>query len=113
MPHTFEDIIKELHNERRYQKAKWGNPNPNTDQLTENIKPIESYITYITHHLQHAITSISSTPDTQKAIEHIHKITALGIKCMQDNGTYIRTGTLTTNQRNHQTYDYSQLDIDQ
>ena len=75
--------------------------------------PIESYITYITHHLQQAIASISSTPDTQKAIEHIHKITALGIKCMQDNGTYIRTGTLTTNQRNHQTYDYSQLDINQ
>lgn len=108
--HTFEDVVEALRLERQYQKAKWGVNNESMDPI-EITKPTESYLVYMIHHLRQAISSISSTPNDEKAIEHVHKVTALGIKCMQDNGMFFRPDSTVRNRRNGVEYDFSKFDI--
>ena len=78
-----EDVYKLIDGERDYQDAK--PPRPEVDAVT----PVSSWLIYIQEHTFRANLAIYNLNE-QEALEHIRKITALGVACMEYNDTPAR-----------------------
>lgn len=74
-----------------YQETKW-NPETTTSGGRHSVA---EYLLYIEHHVSVARTLLSTLPSPQsedQGLEHIRKITALGVRTMMQNGAPRRAG---------------------
>lgn len=77
-----EDVYKLIDGERYYQDNKWAEGRPMSDAET----PVAAWILYIETHLNLAKREIYFLKE-KAALEHIRKLTALGVACMEYNDT--------------------------
>jgi hypothetical protein len=70
--------------ERDYQDKRWENSGgrPKSDSET----PVANWVLYIRYQVEEAMNAVYFL-DEDKALEHIRKITALGVACMEYNET--------------------------
>jgi hypothetical protein len=77
------EVYERIDQEREYQRLRWGIDLPETGEL---LKPTESFLLYIQHHLNKAIAEISSTPTDKEALNEVRKIAALAVACLEQHG---------------------------
>jgi hypothetical protein len=82
---TFQSVVNSLQGERTYQKARWPNRKHSFDE----------YTLYMGHYLDglrtHLSTKDMSSPVFQQEASHLmRKLTALGVACLEENGTAFR-----------------------
>lgn len=75
-------IYKALDGERWYQDEKW------KGEEHENHE-VESFMTYMDHHLTLAKSAIS-VGEKQRLLHELRKVTALGVACFEKHGVPLR-----------------------
>lgn len=74
------EVYRILDGERAYQDEKWGG------KPHDNHHEVEAWITYMQHNLHEAIRAVSTEKGPQGALEHLRKVTALGVACFEVHG---------------------------
>lgn len=74
------EVYEILNGERDYQDKKWGG------KQHDNYHEVEAWIIYMQHNLNKAIEAISTQRGIQGGLEHLRKVTALGIACFEVHG---------------------------
>jgi len=78
-----EDVYKLIDSERDYQESRW---QASDDKETS----VAEWLIYIEHHVEQAKSAIYNI-HKDEALEHIRKLTALGVACMEHNETKPRS----------------------
>ena len=85
-----EDVYKLIDGEREYQK-KWDAQRIEKGLPTrDKYATVESWILWMEDYLTRARTAATNDTDKTTALEHIRKVTALGVACMENNDTSAR-----------------------
>jgi hypothetical protein len=79
------DVYKLIDGERDYQDRKWKDGRPTDDVTT----PISAWIIYLRFQLEEAMNAVYFLKEDE-ALEHIRKIGALSVACMEYNNTKAR-----------------------
>lgn len=82
-----DNVYEAINSERNYQDHRWPG----------RIHSIDEYILFMEHHLQEARKLVATTDldladNRTEALNVIRKVTALGVVCMEDNGSPLREG---------------------
>ncbi len=83
-----DDVYKEVNRERSYQDWRWENETPPT---------VGAFLVYMQYNLKKAKELFSSLDEPEaslQALQHIRKVTALGVSSMEWHGAPSREGWL-------------------
>lgn len=73
------DVYKQIDAERQHQINRWAHG------LTEQPRPVESFVLIMQHYLTRAIACIAQETGDVKAREDVRKIAALAVACLEIN----------------------------
>lgn len=82
---TRKEVFDALESERRYQAKKWG----------EHPHEIAAFVCYImehAHQLQHVVSTTSEAGNANAILDHVRKVGALAVACMEQHGAPRREG---------------------
>lgn len=74
-------VYETLDEERDYQDLKWG---------TDERPTVGNFLVYMQDYMTQAIHDLTHNIGDEKALDTIRKITALGVACMEQNGSVRR-----------------------
>ena len=94
---TRKEVYEAIDSERAYQKhvaEKVSGPDSGEHKhsIEEFVLYMDDYMTELKHQLSRTWTASGSSKDVPAAIHTLRKVTALGVACMEQNGTTKREG---------------------
>lgn len=81
----FLDICDVIHEERDYQRRRWGRRQPD-NSFVENSHAVGSYMVFMQDYLTEALHRASREDGWQGALDSLRKVVALGFRCFEEHG---------------------------
>lgn len=92
------EVYEIIDSEREYQRLSWGDVQPD-GTIVERKKDVESFLLYMEDYLHNCRVYVSHEPNNKLALEHLRKVIALGVHCLEQHETVKRDISNVKNKR--------------
>jgi hypothetical protein len=93
-----EEVYEAINSERNYQDKRWGPYlSARRDPLPEHGMPggwrsLDEFVLYMQGYMNELVFAASHYADKDQALDIVRKVTALGVRCMEQHGAPRREG---------------------